>query len=167
MYRLELSRLWRRPTLLAALALVSLLIIAAPLPAARADERARDVETLMADYTRMWSAKDAHSIWTRLYRLDPGQPFRSEEDLSNEFKRLIAFGYDHTDLQSVSACLFTPKAALAVLRFRRVKGDGTPLNSRDQAMAYFLRQFDDGWRITALLPFSPSARLECASTTDP
>lgn len=166
MYRFDLSDLWRRPKLLAALGLVSLLIIAAPLQVAHADERASEVETFMADYTRVWSAKDAHSIWTKFYRLDPGQHFTSEEDLSNEFKRLIVLGYDHTDLESVSACLFTPKVALAVLRFQRIKADGTPLNALDRASVYILRQFDDGWRITGFLLFRPSARLECASTTD-
>ena len=54
-----------------------------------------------------------------------------------------------------------------MLRFRRLKSDGTPLVDRDLASAYLLRKFDDGWRVTALLPFSASTRLECASTTEP
>src|SRR5579862_9836661 len=139
-----------RAALLAALA-APLLALAAP--AARADERGRDVEAMMADYTRLWSAKDAHAIWTRLYRLDPGQTFHSEADLAAEFARLTAQGYDHSDLQSVNACLLTSKTALAVLRFNRLKADGTFL-AKDVASAYILRRFDDGWRITALLPFN-------------
>jgi hypothetical protein len=149
-----------------ALIAAALLAVALP-PAARADERGRDVETLMSDYTRLWSAKDAHAIWGRIYRLDPGQGFKSEADLSAEFARLTAQGYDHSDLQSVHACLFTPKVALAVLRFSRLKADGTPLPPLNRASAYLLRRFDDGWRVTALLPFSTSTRLDCASTTDP
>ena len=142
------------------------LLILAPI-AARADERGRDVETLMAEYTRLWSAKDAHAIWDHIYRLDAGQSFKSEADLAAEFARLTAQGYDHSDLQSVHACLLTPKAALAVLRFSRLKADGTVLPPKDRGSAYLLRRFDDGWRVTALLPFSASTRLDCASTTDP
>src|SRR5882757_6050612 len=132
------SRFRFRATLLAALAAPLLFLP----PQASADERGRDVEALMADYTRLWSAKDAHAIWTRLYRLDPGQTFHSEADLSAEFARLTAQGYDHSDLQSVRACLLTPKAALAVLRFSRLKADGTVLPPKDRASAYLLRRFD-------------------------
>jgi ketosteroid isomerase-like protein len=147
--------------------LAALTLTAALAPGARADERARDVETLMADYTRLWSAKDAHAIWDHIYRLDPGQSFKSEADLAAEFARLTAQGYNHSDLQSVHGCLLTPKTALAVLRFSRLKADGTPLPPTNRASAYLLRRFDDGWRVTALLPFSASTRLDCASTTDP
>jgi len=108
-------------------------------PSARADERGRDVEALMADYTALWSAKDAHAIWSRIYRLDAGQNFHSEADLAAEFARLTAQGYDHSDLQTVRACLLTPKAALAVLRFSRLKADGTVLPPKDRASAYLLR----------------------------
>jgi hypothetical protein len=132
-------------------------------PPARADEPARDVETLMAEYTRLWSAKDAHAIWTRLYRLEPGQLFHSEADLAAEFARLTAQGYDHSDLRSVQGCLLTPKTALAVLRFSRLKADGTVLPPKDRASLYLLRRFDDGWRITQLLNLSPGAKIDCAS----
>jgi hypothetical protein len=152
---------------IAAFTAIALTLAAACVPSARADERARDVEGLMADYTRLWSAKDAHAIWDRIYRLDSGQGFKSEADLAAEFARLTAEGYDHSDLQSVHACLLTPKAALAVLRFSRLKADGTALPPKDRASAYLLRRFDDGWRITAMLPFRASTRLDCASTTDP
>ena len=155
------------PTRAALIAALAAPLLALAPAAARADERGRDVEALMADYTRLWSAKDAHAIWTRLYRLDAGQMFHSEADLAAEFARLTAQGYDHSDLQSVHACLLTPKAALAVLRFSRLKADGTVLPPKDRASAYLLRRFDDGWRITALLPFNTSTRLDCASTTEP
>ncbi len=157
---------WRKHVFVV-VALAVLTLVVAPPRVASADERARDIETLMADYTRLWSAKDAHAIWGRIYRLDPGQTFHSEADLTAEFARLTSQGYDHSDLQSVRACLLTPKAALAVMRFSRLKSDGTPLPPKDRASAYLLRRFDDGWRITALLPFSPSTRLDCASTSDP
>jgi len=134
--------------------------------AARADARGRPVEALMAEYTRLWSAKDAHAIWTRIYRLDPGQPVKSEADLAAGFDKLVASGYDHSELQSAHACLLTPTFALAVLRFSRLRADGTPLPPRDRASAYLLRQFEDGWRVTQLLPLNTSARLDCASTTD-
>ena len=83
--------------------------------------------------------------------------------LAAEFARLRAQGYDHSDLQSAKGCLLTPKTALAVLRFSRLKADGTPMPPKDRASLYLLRKFDDGWRITALLGLSPSARIDCAS----
>jgi len=148
-------------------AIAGIVVVAATRGPARADQPASAVEALMAEYTRLWSAKDAHAIWTKVYRLDPGQTFRSEADLSAGFARLEAQGYDHSDLLSVRGCLLTPKVALAVLRFRRLKSDGAPLVARDLASAYLLRKFEDGWRVTTLLPFSSSARLDCTSASEP
>jgi ketosteroid isomerase-like protein len=138
------------------------LLALAPL-AARADERARDVEALMGDYFRLWNAHDAHGVWTRAYRLDPAQQMHSEADLAASFAQLKAQGYDHSDLQSVHACLLTPQTAMAVMRFSRLKADGTPLPPKDRASVYLLRKFDDGWRITALMGMDAAARLDCAS----
>jgi hypothetical protein len=157
-HSLRPSRGWRT---LAAL-MAAAISVALP-PPARADEPARDVEVLMADYTRLWSAKDAHAIWSRVYRLDPDQAIHSEADLEAGFARLRAEGYDHSDLQSVHACLLTPQTALAVLRFTRLKTDGTPMPPKDRASLYLLHRFDDGWRITSLLGMNPSARIDCAS----
>lgn len=131
--------------------------------AARADDRAKDVEALMGDYIRLWDAHDAHAIWTRIYRLDAAQPLKSEADLAAEFAGLKSQGYDHSDMTSVQGCLLTPATATAVMRFSRLNTDGTPMPPKDRATLYMLRRFDDGWRITARIGMDASARLECAS----
>lgn len=143
----------------AALALLALLAPAA----ARADPAAGDLEAMMREYTRLWSARDAHAIWTRLYRMDPGQGFATEADLAAEFARLTAQGYDHSDLTSVEACKLSATRGLAVLRFIRLKTDGTPMPPKDRATLYLLRRFDDGWRITQLIGMDPTAKLRCVS----
>jgi ketosteroid isomerase-like protein len=147
-----------------ALALAAALTISAALsPPARADERGREVEALMGDYIVLWNAHDAHAIWTRVYRLDAAQPLHSEADLAAEFAGLRAQGYDHSDMASAHACLLTPATATAVMRFSRLKTDGTPMPPKDRATLYLLRKFDDGWRITARIGMDASARLDCAS----
>ena len=141
--------------------------LAAPMlafaPPAHADPRAKDVEALMGDYFRLWNAHDAHAVWTRIYRMDPGQPMKSEADLASQFAQLKAQGYDHSDLQSVQACLLTPATAMSVMRFSRLKAYGTPLPPKDRATLYLLRKFPEGWRITSLIGVEASARIDCAS----
>jgi ketosteroid isomerase-like protein len=149
-----------RVAVLAALALSLATLLP---PAARADERGRDVEALMGDYIALWNAHDAHAIWTRIYRMDAAQPLHSEADLAAEFAGLKAQGYDHSDMASVHACLLTPATATAVMRFSRLKTDGAPMPPKDRATLYLLRKFDDGWRITARIGMDASARLDCAS----
>jgi len=135
-------------------------LLAAP---ARADERSRDLEALIRDYIVLWNAHDAHAIWTRVYRLDAAQGARSESDLAAEFSRLQAQGYDHSDLQSVQACRLTPQTAIAILRFSRLKTDGSPMPPRDRASLYALRKFDDGWRVTGRQGMDAAAQVDCAS----
>lgn len=147
--------------------LAALTLAAAVAPLAQADERGRDVEALMGDYIRLWNAHDAHAVWTRIYRLDAAQAMHSEADLAAEFARLKAQGYDHSDLASIHACLLTRQTAMAVMRFSRLKTDGTPLPPKDRASLYQLRRFDDGWRIASLTGLDASASIDCTSTTNP
>jgi len=149
------------PGLLAALSIAALLAFPA-----RADERSRDLEALIRDYIVAWNAHDAHAIWTRFYRLDAAQPTHSEADLAQEFARLVAQGYDHSDLQSVQACRLTPQTAIAILRFSRLKTDGSPMPPKDRASLYTLRRFDDGWRVTGQ-GMDAAARIDCASPPQP
>lgn len=144
--------------------LTALAALAVGLPAAAwADARAADLEAMMAEYARLWSAKDAHAIATRMYRMDPGAGPQDEAALAEGFRRLAAEGYDHSDIASVEACRLTASRGLAVMRFSRLKADGTVLPPKDRASLYLLRRFDDGWRITALIGMDPTARLSCAS----
>lgn len=144
-------------------ALVALPFFALAAPAARADERAADVEALIRNYFGLWNAHDAHAVWTRIYRLDAAQRMRSEADLAAQFAQLKAQGYDHSVLQSVHACLLTPQTAMAILRFSRLKTDGAAMPPKDRLSLYMLRRFDDGWRVTGLIGADASARIECVS----
>ena len=132
-------------------------------PAARADARGGEVEAIIREYIALWNAHDAHAIWTRVYRLDAAQGMKSEADLAAGFARLKAEGYDHSDLQSVRACLLTPRVAMALLRFSRLKTDGSPMPPKDRLSIYMLRRFDDGWRVTGMTAVDASARIDCAS----
>jgi hypothetical protein len=132
-------------------------------PAAGADARGGEVEAIIREYIALWNAHDAHAIWTRVYRLDAAQGMKSEADLAAGFSRLKADGYDHSDLQSVHACLLTSQVAMALLRFSRLKTDGSPMPPKDRLSIYMLRRFDDGWRVTGMTVADASARIDCAS----
>jgi hypothetical protein len=146
--------------------LIPLLACLFAAPAARADERGREVEAVMDEYLRLWNAHDAAAITQRIYRFDHPNPMGDRAGLQAEFDRLKAQGYDHSTKTSVEACLIAKDRALAELRFSRLKADGSPLPPKNRATLYFLRRFPDGWRITQLVGMSATGSLTCTSATD-
>ena len=144
--------------------LAALALAAAMLPAtASADEKAREAEAVVTEYVRLWNAKDAAAISSRIYRMRPDHPLATQAGLQAEFDRLKREGYDRSVTHSTETCLLTPNQALAQLRFTRLKADGEPLPPRDRATLYLLRKFPEGWRIVDLIGMSPTAKLSCAS----
>lgn len=131
--------------------------------AARADERGREVETFMDEYLRLWNAHDAGAIVERVYRLESSNPMGTRAGLEAEFARLKARGYDHSAKTSIEACVIARDRALAEFRFSRLKADGSPVGPGAYATLYVLRRFPEGWRITQLIGFDPSADLDCHS----
>ena len=143
-------------TLLTALAIASLLALPA-----RADERGKEIETVMDEYLRLWNAHDAAAITSRIYRMDG--PTGTAAGLQASFDQLKAQGYDHSTKASIEGCLLSDTTGLAEMRFTRWKTDGTPLGPKDRVSLYVLRKFPEGWRITQLIGMDVSANLNCKS----
>jgi uncharacterized protein (TIGR02246 family) len=118
----------------------------------KASERAPEIEALVADYLRVWNTKDAAAVWSRYYRLDPGHTLKSEADLVAMFESLVREGYDRTVIQSLEAWRLGPDEAVAELAYQRLKTDGEPMPPADRRSTYWLRRFEDGWRMTRLVP---------------
>ena len=78
--------------------------------ARRALMTVRTSEKFMADYLVLWNAHDAVAITGRFYRLDGDHPWRSKEGLKAEFDRLVAQGYDQSEIHGVVGCVLVRPA---------------------------------------------------------
>lgn len=145
-----------------ALLLLAVAVAIFPMEAA-ADAKAYEAQAVVTEYVRLWNAKDAAAISSRIYRIRPDHPFATQAGLQAEFDRLKREGYDRSVTHSTETCLLTPNQALAQLRFTRLKADGEPLPPRERGTLYLLRKFPEGWRIVDLIGMSPTAKLSCAS----
>ena len=147
--------------------LLAFAVAVAMLPvSATADGKAREAEAVVTEYVRLWNAKDAAAISSRIYRMRPDHPFATQAGLQAEFDRLKREGYDRSLTHSTETCLLTPNQALAQLRFSRLRANGEPLPPKDRASLYVLRKFPEGWRIVDLIGISPTAKLSCTSYVD-
>jgi len=131
-----------------------------------ADEKAREVEAFMADYLKLWNAGDAKTITEKYYRFDRPNPWQQQVGLQAEFDRLKGQGYSHSDTTGLDSCLISRTEAMTELRYSRMKTDGAAMPPKDRATLYFARKFPDGWRITNFIPMSPTANLNCKSSTE-
>jgi hypothetical protein len=132
-------------------------------PAARADERGREVEAVMDEYLRLWNLHDAQAVTERIYRMPAGSRMGTREGLQRNFDELRAQGYDHSTKNGLEGCLIGKDDGLAEFRFTRWKTDGAPLGPKERATLYRLHRFEDGWRITELIPMDPAAKINCRS----
>ena len=145
------------PFALGALALV--VLAAASVSAATPAE---DIERLFAEYTQMWSAKDAEGVWSKIYRPSPGLSFQSAADVARALKGLTDQGYDHSIINSVRPCFLTAADALVEFRYTRLKTDGQFMPPKLRAGIYVTHKFADGWRITSILPMDATNKLSCS-----
>jgi hypothetical protein len=145
------------------LALMLLALIGAS--PAIADERAKDVESFMQEYLRLWNAGDSATITSRMVAFDAPHRFATKEGLQSEFDRLKASGYSHSNSLGIDACWINANQALAVLRYSRIATDGTPMPPQDRATLYIVKKLKEGLRISNLIPIDPTARIDCASFT--
>ena len=122
-----------------------------------------DLQRLFADYTAMWSAKDANGIWAKVYRPGRGLRFQSAADVAQELKRLSDEGYDHSVINSVKPCLLTAQDGVVEFRFTRLKTDGGFMPPKDRAGLYVVHKFPEGWRIVSILPMDARAKVDCTS----
>jgi hypothetical protein len=133
-------------------------LIAASAPA-HADDKA-DVRAFMDEYLSLWNAHDAAAITERFYRLEGDNPWVTKEGLQAEFDRLKAQGYDKSDIKSVNGCVF-PDAAEVVLRYVRLKTDGSFMPPKDRTSIYRLRRFADGWRVIGFRGVAADSAFYC------
>ena len=143
-----------------AMAALALCLLAAP---AFADERAKEVETFLQEYIRLWNAGDAGAITSRIYRFEAPNPWSEKAGLQAEFDRLKKDGYARSDLTALNGCMITRDRAVVEMRYIRVKTDGTFMPPKDRLTLYFVRRFPDGWRVTQYIAASPSMKLNCVS----
>lgn len=142
------------------LALVLLILIGA---SASADERAKDVESFMHEYLRLWNAGDSTTITSRMAAFDAPHPFATKEGLQSEFDRLRASGYSHSISLGIDACWINANQALAVLRYSRLAKDSAPMLPRERATLYVVKKIKEELRISNLIPMDPTARIDCTS----
>jgi hypothetical protein len=122
-----------------------------------------EIQRLFANYTQMWSAKDAEGVWAKVYRPGRGLGFESAADVARSLKSLSDQGYDHSVINSVRPCLLTAQDAVAEFRYTRFKTDGGFMPPKDRAGLYVLHRFPEGWRITSILPMDARAKVDCVS----
>jgi hypothetical protein len=124
---------------------------------------ADELQRLFADYTAMWSAKDADGIWARVYRPGRGLRFQSAADVAKELKSLSDQGYDHSVINSVRPCLLAAQDGVVEFRFTRLKTDGGFMPPKDRAGLYVVHKYPEGWRIVSILPMDARAKVDCTS----
>jgi hypothetical protein len=147
----------------AALALLVPLLVAPPV---RAQEGNREPEQFLRAYTEAWAAKDPALLSGRFYRFeDPNARMATQAGVAAEFARLAQAGYERSEIASIEGCKNSTDSALGLIRFTRLLRDGRPMPPKDRATIYSLRKFADGWRITAMGPFSPSDEFGCHLST--
>ena len=95
---------------------LALLILLGASPAS-ADDRAKDVESFMQEYLRLWNAGDSATITSRMMAFDAPHPFATKAGLQSEFDRLKASGYSHSISLGIDACWISANRALVVLRY--------------------------------------------------
>lgn len=114
-------------------------------------EAANEVEALIRDYIRYWSAKDAATVWSRFYRLNDESKLKTQADVQAILDDLAAQGFARSELHSVHVKDLAADRAVATIRYTRFKTDGSPMSLTDKGAEYHLRKFIDGWRIISVL----------------
>jgi hypothetical protein len=105
---------------------------------------------LMHEYFRVWNAKDAHALATRIYRFGPNSPLQTEADMQQLLDRLVSEGWDYSTLDAIDVHPWDGEAWLANGRFSRFKVDGSPMLPLNRPTAYVIKEFPDGLRIVDL-----------------
>lgn len=142
------------------------LALTAVTPPVHADEAGREPQALMEDYFRLWNLHDAKTIVAKYYRLDGSNPISTEAGLSASFAQLKSQGYDHSALASMETCLLSPSLAMTIMRYTRLKTDGTFMPPQKRVSMYRLRKFPDGWRVIDMQAMSDSVQITCKSAKD-
>jgi hypothetical protein len=105
---------------------------------------------LMREYFRVWNAKDAHALATRIYRFGPNSPLQTEADIQQLLDRLVTEGWDYSTLDAIAIHPLDGESWLANGRFSRFTADGRAMPPANRPTAYVIKEFPDGLRIVDL-----------------
>jgi hypothetical protein len=115
-----------------------------------ASPQARAAVAHMDEYYRVWNAKDAETLASRIYRLEPGRPLQTAADFRRVLAQTMAEGWDYSTLSAVQVFPWDDDAWLVRGLFNRFAADGRLLPPADRLTAYVVKEFPDGLRITDL-----------------
>jgi hypothetical protein len=122
------------------------------LPAALdpASPPASELIDFMGEYFRVWNAKDAKGLATRIYRFGPGFRLQTEADFQKLLDDVAAEGWDYSTLDEIAIHPWDGEGYLANGLFSRFTAKGELLPPGRRPTAYVIRRFPDGWRFTDL-----------------
>jgi hypothetical protein len=124
----------------------------------------------LKEYHRVFSSKQADVMAARAY----GAPLTSlgrdtytvwqtpteVETWARAFvTRLVADGWDRSDMPSPSICVLTPTSAIASGEFVRYRKDGTVLSRMGNA--YVFSKTANGWRVVGMMSHDPAKPIRC------
>ena len=134
------------------------------------DAIAGEVAAALKEYHRLFSSKQADAMAERGY----GAPLttlgrnnytvlQTRQDVeawAGPFvTRLVADGWDRSDMPSPSICVLTPTSAIASGEFVRYRKDGSVLSRLGNA--YVFSKGAEGWRVVAMLSHDPGKPIRC------
>jgi hypothetical protein len=138
--------------------------------AAQNDAVAGEVAAALKEYHRLFSSKQADVMAERAY----GAPLttlgrnnytvlQTREDVeawAGPFvARLVADGWDRSEMPAPSICVLTPTSAIASGEFVRYRKDGTVLSRLGNA--YVFSKGAEGWRVVAMLSHDAAKPIRC------
>jgi hypothetical protein len=138
--------------------------------AAQNDAVAGEVAAALKEYHRLFSSKQADVMAERAY----GAPLttlgrnnytvlQTREDVEAWARpfvaRLVADGWDRSEMPSPSICVLTPTSAIASGEFVRYRKDGTVLSRLGNA--YVFSKGAEGWRVVAMLSHDAAKPIRC------
>lgn len=111
------------------------------------DDEAQAIAAMLADYYALWNARDAAAVWERVYRLDKGARIRTLADLTAVLDALVAEGWGHSTLDSLTLSRRGGGYVAHVIYTRWTTG-GEAMQPAGRPCDYAIARFGDGLRIT-------------------
>jgi hypothetical protein len=123
---------------------------ALPDPLDPGSPQARAAMALMEAYYKVWNAKDAETLASKIYRLGPTRPLQTPADFRRVLDQTRAEGWDYSTLHDAQVFPWGEDAFLVRGLFNRFTAEGNLLPPADRLTAYVVAEFPDGMRITDL-----------------
>lgn len=104
----------------------------------------------MDAYYKAWNAKDAETLASNIYRLEPHRPLQVPADFRRTLDKVAAEGWDYSTIKDIKVFPWKDGSWLVWGLFNRFTAAGTLLPPADRPTAYVVKAFPDGLRITDL-----------------